>query len=169
MKKIRRAHLWIGLIASVFLFMEAITGLIMMEPWLIGQSDNNRPFADGQAFQGGNFNRGQGFQGNTGSDSGLNSQNGQGFQRRNGSGFPGGGFPNGRMRGERDSGSLMGIIKGLHAGRLGNMDIGWLIDLAATSMIFLTGSGIFLSWKILSIEKKRKQARAANLDTMPNE
>jgi hypothetical protein len=50
MKKTRTAHLWIGLISSIFIFMESLTGLIMNEPWLIGQS---------QLEERGNFQPGQ--------------------------------------------------------------------------------------------------------------
>jgi uncharacterized iron-regulated membrane protein len=39
MKRIRQAHLWIGLITSIFLLMEAVTGLLLAEPWLIGQQE----------------------------------------------------------------------------------------------------------------------------------
>src|SRR3954463_7086002 len=50
MKKTRQAHLWIGLICSIFILMESITGLLMNEPWLIGQSS--------QTEQRGNFQPG---------------------------------------------------------------------------------------------------------------
>lgn len=38
MKKIRQLHLWIGLLTSVIILMEAITGLLMVEPRLMGAS-----------------------------------------------------------------------------------------------------------------------------------
>ncbi|NHM32610.1 PepSY domain-containing protein [Bacillus sp. C11] len=59
---------------------------------------------------------------------------------------------------------MMGIIRGLHEGRLGYMDIGWVIDLAAIGMIFLSGSGIYLSIKILGAEKKRKQGNNTKIE-----
>ncbi|STO36655.1 Uncharacterised protein [[Flavobacterium] thermophilum] len=36
MRKMRNLHLWIGLISSIFLLVEAVTGLLLSEPWLIG-------------------------------------------------------------------------------------------------------------------------------------
>jgi hypothetical protein len=36
MKKIRNLHLWIGLFTSLFILIEAVTGLLMVEPWLMG-------------------------------------------------------------------------------------------------------------------------------------
>jgi hypothetical protein len=53
MKKTKRAHLWIGLIASILILAESITGLLMNETWLIGQTQvgGNRS---------GNFQPGQG-------------------------------------------------------------------------------------------------------------
>jgi hypothetical protein len=38
MKKIRNLHLWIGLFTSLFILVEAVTGLLMVEPWLMGAS-----------------------------------------------------------------------------------------------------------------------------------
>lgn len=38
-KRIRQAHLWIGLITSIFLLVEAVTGLLLAEPWLIGEQE----------------------------------------------------------------------------------------------------------------------------------
>lgn len=53
----------------------------------------------------------------------------------------------------------MSTIKGLHEGRIGNTDVKWLIDLAAIAMIFLTGSGFYLSMKVLGADKKRKKGK----------
>jgi hypothetical protein len=59
MRKVKRAHLWIGLIASILIFVEAFTGLLLNEPWLIGQSATSS-FVGGQGFGArGNFQPGQ--------------------------------------------------------------------------------------------------------------
>ena len=42
MKKMRKLHLWIGLVTSVLILMESITGLLLMEPWLIGGEEHHR-------------------------------------------------------------------------------------------------------------------------------
>jgi hypothetical protein len=53
----------------------------------------------------------------------------------------------------------MGIVRGLHEGRIGTTDIKWLIDLIAIAMMLLTGTGIYLSIKILGADKKRKKTK----------
>jgi hypothetical protein len=150
-RKTRKAHLWIGLIASLFIFVEAITGLIMNEPWLIGQHQVS--LEKGQGFQErGNFDNGQFNQGgNDQFPSVGNDQMQSQFQ------FKGNGEFQGRLeRGHfGNQNSFMGVIKGLHEGRIGGVNIKWLMDLAALAMIFLTGSGIYLSIKILRAEKKQ--------------
>lgn len=157
MRKMKKAHLWIGLIASVLIFMESITGLLMNEPWLIGQSERGS-FEGGQNlgqrgnFQPGQFNQGQNAQGTYNDDSVGNGQ----IQGRL-EGFAG--------RSPGNQISFMGIVRGLHEGKIGNTNIKWLIDLTAIAMIFLTGSGIYLSIKILRAEKKRKNRQDDVLPT----
>ncbi|MBS4216272.1 PepSY-associated TM helix domain-containing protein [Neobacillus rhizophilus] len=185
MKKVRKTHLWIGLIASVLIFMESLTGLLMNEPWLIGQTQMGERgnFQPGQFRQGftngagqtqGGFNRqmdGQAGDNNQGQTNGqfgnqMQGQDGNQMQGQNRNGqFQGGaGRFNGNgnfTRGFRGEGigqtSAMGIIRGLHEGRIGNTDVKWLIDLTAIAMMFLTGSGIYLSLKVLGAERKRKR------------
>ncbi|MEH7120761.1 PepSY-associated TM helix domain-containing protein [Neobacillus vireti] len=176
MKNTRKAHLWIGLIASIFIFMESITGLFLNEPWLIGQTQQEGfkgNFQQGQMNKG-QFNRGQFNQGQAGQGVNQNSeqnagqtqgQTGNQTQRFNGNGqFQGRGnfggnrnFPAGMTREGMGQTSAMGIIRGLHEGRIGNTDIKWLIDLIALAMIALTGTGIYLSIKVLGAESKRKK------------
>ena len=50
----------------------------------------------------------------------------------------------------------MNVIRGLHEGRIGNTNIKWVIDLVAIAMMFLTGTGIYLSINILRSKKKKK-------------
>lgn len=173
MKKMRRAHLWIGLIASVLIFMESITGLLMNEPWLIGQSQvegGRGNFQPGQfnhrQFNQGQFNQGQGTPQDSGHANGQmqGQQNGQ-FQGPQG--FAGNGNFTGRTRGEgMGQGSFLGTIRGLHEGRIGNTNIKWLIDLTAIAMIFLTGSGIYLSLKVLSADRKRRKRQQENFEVL---
>jgi hypothetical protein len=169
MKKMRQAHLWIGLIASVLIFMESLTGLIMNEPWLIGMSQTEGgkgnfqmgQFTQGEGRQGmmGDFGQGSGqIQGQTGDqNSGWAGKQGKGqFQASPGFGGNGNFAPGFRGEG-MEQGSLMGIIKGLHEGVIGTLNIKWLIDLTAIAMMFLTGSGIYLSMKILRAKSKKKK------------
>jgi hypothetical protein len=191
MKQTRRAHLWIGLIASIFIFMESLTGLLMNEPWLIGQTSldggrgnfqqgqmntsqfNNSQTTQGQSRQGMTQNSGQ-----TGSQTQgqTQGQNGGQYRRFNGNGqFQGrrnfngsGNFPTGMTmnRGGMGQTSAMGIIRGLHEGRIGNTNIKWLIDLIALAMMALTGTGVYLSIKVLSAESKRKKRQADMIEPL---
>ncbi len=56
MRKMRNLHLWIGLISSIFLLVEAVTGLLLSEPWLIGQTERgemHRAMQEGGTFRAG--------------------------------------------------------------------------------------------------------------------
>lgn len=176
MKKVRRTHLWIGLISSIFIFIEAATGLLMNEPWLIGQNSvtvgrgNFQPgqFNQFQNSQGTNMDNGQaggqmqgqnGFNGNNqagGDGQGQNGLNGNGngqFQGRRGFGG------NGNFAGfqGRANQGFLGTIRNLHSGRIGTMNVKWLLDLVALAMMMMTGTGIYLSVKILRAESNQKK------------
>ncbi|PGV46693.1 PepSY-associated TM helix domain-containing protein [Bacillus sp. AFS037270] len=168
MKKTRQAHLWIGLICSIFILMESITGLLMNEPWLIGQS---------RTEGGANFKQGMMMPqqstttNNTSQTTGQTAQSGTATQSNgttnnqtvaNTQGNTNGQVPamGGRGGEGSQSGSLMSIVRGLHEGRIGTTDITWLIDLTGIAMIFLTGSGIYLSMKVLAADRKRKRLKA---------
>jgi len=164
MKKTRKAHLWIGLICSIFILIESVTGLLMNEPWLIGQTqvEGNRV-----NFQPGQFNQGTMQKGTTtnssqtaGQTQGQNGANADGQTGSNATNqFPG--RPGiGGLGGEGSTGSITSIIRGLHEGKIGTTNVKWLVDLVAIAMIFLTGSGIFLSMKVLKADKKRKSRKA---------
>jgi len=158
MKKTRKAHLWIGLICSIFILIESVTGLLMNEPWLIGQTQmegnkgNFQPgqFNRGAMQQGTTTNSGQ-TQGTTQAQAGINAngQTGQTAQNQFPS-RPGAG-------GEGGTTSITGIIRGLHEGKIGTTNVKWLVDLVAIALIFLTGSGIYLSMKVLKADKKRRK------------
>jgi hypothetical protein len=154
MKKTRKAHLWIGLICSVFILIESITGLLINEPWLIGQTqmEGNRG-----NFQPSQFNQGAGKQGTFPSDSSQSAGQtpGQVGSTNETAQFPGRSGARG-LGGEGGTSSITSIIKGLHAGRIGTIDVKWLVDLVAIALIFLTISGIYLSLKVLRADKKRK-------------
>ena len=171
MKKTRKAHLWIGLICSIFILIESVTGLLMNEPWLIGQTqmEGNRG-----NFQPGQFNRGAMQQG-TPTDSGQTQGTAQGQSQAqapngaNSNGQPGLSGQNAAANqfpgrpgagGEGGSTSITGIIRGLHEGKIGTTNVKWLVDLVAIALIFLTGTGIYLSIKVLKADKKRRKRNA---------
>lgn len=171
MKKTRKAHLWIGLICSIFILIESVTGLLMNEPWLIGQTQTEGNKGN---FQPGQFNRGAMEQGTT-TNSGQTQGTTQGqAQAQNGANANSNGqtSPSGQNAatsqfpgrpgagGEGGSTSITGIIRGLHEGKIGTTNVKWLVDLVAIAMIFLTVSGISLSMKVLRADKKRRKRNA---------
>lgn len=177
MKKAKQLHLWIGLICSIFILMESITGLLMNEPWLIGQTSmegGKGNFQQGQftppTQQGTTTNstqaagqiqgqaNGQSQNSTTAQTNGQTNNGSQNGMTANGQFGGRGSFPGGE--GGQGTTSITGIIRGLHAGRIGNTSIKWLVDLTAIAMIFLTITGIYLSVKVLGANRKRKNNRA---------
>lgn len=184
MKKTRKLHLWIGLIASVFIFLEALTGLLLNEPWLIGQSQvesgkGNFPagMMRGSGQEAGQNQGELGGQQQGEADGQMQGRpnaptQGQAGANGNGQFQPPSGFGGnvnfaGRTRGEgMGQGSLVSTIRNLHEGRIGNTDVKWLVDLVAIAMMVLTGTGIYLSLKILGAGRKRKKRQEENFEVM---
>ncbi|BAF58221.1 MAG: PepSY domain-containing protein [Pelotomaculum sp.] len=135
MKKCRQLHLWIGLFTSVLILIESVTGLLMVEPWLIGA---NRPQAEQrvQLEKAGAVD----FAGDAAA-----------YGRRAGAGAGQG--RNAGSAGRQNS--LMAFVRGLHSGKIGNTDLSIFLDIVAVAMIVLTTTGIIMSVNIL-----RAQARA---------
>ncbi|MFC0296875.1 PepSY-associated TM helix domain-containing protein [Geobacillus jurassicus] len=129
MRKMRNLHLWIGLISSIFLLVEAVTGLLLSEPWLIGQTERGEMH---RAVQEGMSSFGTGAGASTAPMA---------------------------PRAEGGGSSLMMFVRQLHEGRLGSLDIRWAVDVAAVAMIVLTATGIFLPIRTLAAGRKRKQKR----------
>src|SRR4051812_4280912 len=114
MKNTRKAHLWIGLICSIFILIESVTGLLMNEPWLIGQTQMEGNKGN---FQQGQFNRGAVQQGTTTNSTETQGQTGTNAYGQTGqnaatSQFPGrpGAIGSGSEGGTT---SITGIIRGL--------------------------------------------------------
>ncbi|MCL6477812.1 MAG: PepSY domain-containing protein [Peptococcaceae bacterium] len=124
MKKIRRLHLWIGLFTSILILMEAVTGLLMVEPWLAGV---NKP-SPGQRAE---FEKPV-----------MKEVSGEGAARI---GVEAGGHFAPDSRGN----SIMAFVKNLHAGRVGDTNVSFLLDIVAVGLIILTITGIILSIKAL--------------------
>ncbi len=149
MKKYRQLHLWIGLLCSVLILVESVTGLLLSEPWLMGgeeRTEKRVPFqvtsmngASGSAVPDGSSL-------STASPAERSQEEGFQFQKEKG------GAPQGMN-------SLMGIIHGLHEGRIGSTNVKWLADLAAIAMIILTVTGIALSVQTLRAQSIRRKKR----------
>lgn len=123
-KKCRQLHLWIGLFTSLLILIEAITGLIMAEPWLIGA---NHPPAEQNAYSE-KVNMNDSYRG-TSPGEGQAPQDGN-FSNNN---------------------NLMGVIRNLHQGRINNTDVSVLLDMAAIGLILLSITGIILTVKSLKV------------------
>jgi hypothetical protein len=143
MRKFRQLHLWIGLLTSFLILIEAVTGLFMTEPWLLGM---NRTPAEQQV---------QLEKIITGEPSGKEAGE---YEKP----------VEGKASGSRDSkdagrqNNLMGFVKGLHSGRVGNTNLSLFLDIVAFALIILTTTGIVLTVKTLktqSIAKKNNNAK----------
>ncbi|MFC7441839.1 PepSY-associated TM helix domain-containing protein [Laceyella putida] len=171
MKKARQLHLWIGLISSVLILIQAITGLIISEPWLIGEQSrgkmtgqmmpNRRNMNDESQNVNNEINRDSENEDNATSNN-QNSQNQNPNQGNPQSGNEfGGGFPQERMQ----KNNFLGFIKGLHEGHIGGLDLRMVVDIAAVSLIILTVTGITLSIKILKAQAKRNKRQKEEMIT----
>lgn len=118
-RTMKKIHLWVGLLLAVFLLAEAVTGLILAEPGIIGQA-KHMPQGDSlrQSFE----------QGRVSGD----RSSGPPAVREGQSGF-----------------NALQFVKGLHQGRIGSWELTWLLDLAAIGLIVLTVTGAYMSIKVL--------------------
>ncbi|MGA9173632.1 MAG: PepSY-associated TM helix domain-containing protein [Thermoactinomyces sp.] len=135
----------------------------MSEPWLIGEQ--SRENMKGQMMPGNRNDQNQmGYvnkesnknqeNGNHATDKNPNSQN----QNLNQGNFqPGNEFGGGGPQGERQQNTFMEIIRGLHEGHIGGLDLHNFIDITAVSLIILTITGIILSIKVLKAQAKRNR------------
>ncbi len=127
MRKIRNLHLWIGLFTSLLILIEAITGLLMVEPWLMGinntvpeQREMHRNQGMGQAIAVEDIEE---------EEIGSDMHFGPAGQGKN----------------------ILGIVKSLHTGRIGNTDVSLLLDIVAIGLIILTVTGMIMSIRALKV------------------
>lgn len=129
MKKCRQLHLWIGLFTSLLILIEAVTGLIMAEPWLIGagkpQTEQHVQLEETRTAE------------TLGRTAPAFSKPVEGEAAQSG-------------------GNLLRFVKALHAGRIGNTDVSILLNVVAVGLIFITITGIILSVRILKAQRVAK-------------
>lgn len=133
MKNTRQLHLWIGIITSLFILIEAATGLILSEPWLIGS----------QSHEGGRKMV-------VSSSEMVAAQSAEGEEEK-------GEEPTAFMEGEKQQSSLMGVIRGLHEGKIAGSNLRVLVDVTAVGLIVLTVTGLTLSIKTLRAQRIRRK------------
>ena len=167
----KKLHLWVGLICSIIILLESVTGLMLEEPqWFGGSNVNSEGRFNPGGFQG-NFNPGQFNQGDAGQASGGQTDgsqpndgqanNGQAGNRQFGSGRFGN-F-NGQIPDRGGMGSLRQTVEELHRGVINGVDVHWIMDVVAIGLIFLSGSGIYMSIRILAAQRKGKKKQEDQL------
>jgi hypothetical protein len=127
LQTIRKLHLWLGLVLSVFLLIEATTGLILAEPMLIGAN---------KAYPAGSVNTKIG-----GNNSDTNQPENVRTEHLS------------QVSGEVN---ILVFIKQIHQGIIYNKNFRWIIDITAVSIIILTLTGIYLSAPVLRATAKKK-------------
>jgi hypothetical protein len=157
MKKVRRVHFWIGVIASIFLFIESLSGIIMY----FG-GDNGGGHMGSRAFQMQGQKNPNWQASANGSGNSTNSNVNQGSSSISQGGFSGnrkGGFQNGQFRignfgPQGGANSFSQTVRQLHSGIIGLI--------AGIGMLLLTGTGLVMA--IILGQAKRKHKKR-NLDT----
>ncbi|OOE06388.1 hypothetical protein BO219_00970 [Anoxybacillus kestanbolensis] len=183
MKKTRNLHLWIGLICSVFLLLEAVTGLLLTERWLMGMGGHSHGSHEHAHGDGGGHSHGshEHAHGDGGGHSQLNmidavkkaSESGAFSMDEVGVVMNHGMYmvrlndkdgtlvtiaPDGTVV-KKEVNKFASFVRAIHVGNLGVWNR-LMIDVAAISIIILTGTGIYLSAKILRAQAKTKQRKA---------
>lgn len=139
MRLSRQLHLWIGLLSTVFILIEAVTGFFMLEPGLLGGNGSPPSHMARQAIT-------EGGAAQTGTTDSTDSAEGSMIQR---------------PAGKEGGGGMMGLIKNLHKGRVGNVDLTLFMEITAVCMIALCITGIVLSIRILSAQRKSRLKKKA--------
>ncbi|THD14895.1 hypothetical protein CI793_14065 [Anoxybacillus ayderensis] len=169
MKKTRHLHLWIGLICSVFLLLEAVTGLLLTERWLMGMSGHSHDsheHAHGDGHGHAKLNMIDAVK--KASESGAFSMDEVGVVMNHGmymvrlndkDGTLVTIAPDGTVV-KKEVNTFASFVRAIHVGKLGIWNR-LMIDVAAIAIIILTGTGIYLSVKILRAQTKAKRRNIA--------
>ncbi len=52
--------------------------------------------------------------------------------------------------------SLYGVAKGLHQGKVGDVNLGWVVDISGGGLVVLTLSGVYMAIPLLRARNKRR-------------
>ncbi|WP_169717822.1 hypothetical protein SPSIL_001980 [Sporomusa silvacetica DSM 10669] len=127
----RKLHLYLGLILVIVLLSEAITGLILAEPGLVGQEKPPMPAVRQSSKL---------AQEIAPESKGLTSQSQDQLQSNT----------------KPVASGIFGITRGLHQEKIGNLDLKWIVDLAAIGLILLTLTGKYLLFPALRSRRKNR-------------
>lgn len=133
-KTIRKIHLWFGLILAVFLLTEAVTGLILAEPWTIGAGKPEK-LIDG--------------------DRRLDIEQSEPAGQREIMPPPGENGIAERTDSAQSGFNALSFVKMLHQGNVGGLDFGWVLDLTAIGLVILALTGIYISIPLLRPRSRR--------------
>lgn len=115
MQAIRRIHLWVGVILSLVLLCEGLTGLVLTEPAIFGQSPQPSPdMRQGQV-----------------QEEKRQVTAGESDFRKD---------PN-----EVRKNSNVLTARALHEGRFGSLNLRWLVALAGIGMAILSITGLYIA------------------------
>lgn len=144
-RTIKKAHMWLGLILAIFILLEAVTGLIMVEPWVIGESA--QVHADGGSHpyiaEIGSGATGGTEPSSVESESSASSSVENKMERRPDT--------------DREGFSAAGLVRMLHQGRIGGLDLGFILDILAVGLVILTVTGIYLAIPLLRPPGSRRE------------
>ncbi len=123
--------MWVGLILALFLVVEAVTGLILAEPALFGVTKAQGPPAvEGQKAPNSEVTV------TPQTEAQSKTQVTSPPQRQAPSG-------------------VFGVAKGLHQGRVGGMDLSWIVVLSGVGLAVLTATGVYLGIVVLRAGRRR--------------
>ncbi|MED5018580.1 PepSY-associated TM helix domain-containing protein [Paenibacillus chibensis] len=161
MRKIRKIHMWIGIIATVFLLIESVTGIIMYfdhgdrrvgtERAAFRMNGSMPAFANSSSNQQ-NGQSSSGGQADANAQNSQNNQSGQNGQNSSGAGRFGANGMNrfngsGQFPGKESGGSFSMNVRSLHEGVVGLI--------SGIGMLLLTGTGIVMSFIIWGANRRR--------------
>ncbi|WP_242225150.1 PepSY domain-containing protein [Bacillus cereus group sp. BfR-BA-01380] len=133
MKKMRTFHFWIGLISSLFIFIESATGIYM---YFSEKGHGERVEGTANFRERGFVRNGQEIQqGNSDFNQRSGAQNRQFFQERNNGG----------------ANSLSRVVRELHTGIIGLI--------GSIAMLILTGTGLCISFVMLRAKWRAKRQK----------
>ncbi len=131
LKVMRSLHLWLGLFLTVFLLIEAVTGLILSQPSIIGIGKAQHP---SQIVQIGEENKTFAIQ-QIDSESDYKSI--------------------GHAKQVSGDVSILVFIKQLHQGIIHSENFRWIVEIVAIGIIILTLTGVYLSIPLLKAQFKK--------------
>lgn len=119
--------MWLGLALAIFLIIEAVTGFILLEPWIVGM-DKSKPAPESNNFIEGN------------KSPAIQEPNSEKINKEI------------NPRQAPNQNNAYGIVRKIHEGIFGSLNFKWLLEITVIGLIILTLTGIYLSIPILKAQ-----------------